>query len=133
MGAIEVLRRATDAGFTVGIADGKLAVTGPTDQPGIIDDIKHNRDAIIEALSAPPAHYADRLRRGMDWLLEAWGRIPDDTTPALIAAFDRNLHAWRDLEEEMHRLYPYFNGCPIGDCVNDQPVKCDACADRRHS
>jgi hypothetical protein len=63
----------------------------------------------------------------MDWLLEAWGRIPDDTTPALIAAFDRNLHAWRDLEEEMHRLYPDWNGCPIGGCVNEQPVVCDAC------
>lgn len=132
MGAIEILRRATDAGFSVGIADGKLAVTGPTNQPAIIDEIKDHRDAIIEALSAPPKgseHYTDRLRRGMDWLLEAWGRLPDDTTPALIAAFDRNLHAWRDLEEEMHRLYPDWDECPIGGCVNEQPVMCDACAE----
>ena len=132
MGAIEILRRATDAGFSVGITDGKLAVTGPTNQPAIIDEIKDHRDAIIEALSAPPKgseHYTDRLRRGMDWLLEAWGRLPDDTTPALIAAFDRNLHAWRDLEEEMHRLYPDWDECPICGCVNEQPVMCDACAE----
>ena len=232
MGAIEILRRATNAGFSVGIANGKLAVTGPTNQPAIIDEIKDHRDAIIhliqrrykpvfphpdqrddemtelvrrvekegyvllwcevlrdlvafhrddvdpatipaafvpysddelrhlfyedgvslsagalrlihaakktgaiitnsEALSTPPKgseHYTDRLRRGMDWLLEAWGRMPDDTTPALNTAFDRNLHAWRDLEEEMYLLYPEWRGCPIGNCVNEQPVMCESCS-----
>jgi|TARA_R100000365_G_C2674841_1_gene22601 hypothetical protein len=73
-------------------------------------------------------HYTKRLSEGMTWLEQVWEMLKTNDTLKVSESFDRNLHGWADLEEEMRRIYPEYKDCPVGGCRKSMPVKCDTCA-----
>lgn len=152
--AHQILRRASQSGYRIRVKASdstKICIHASREDPGLLEEIKGNRDAILDILLSagregrltptgelPPVPTADeydaRLKKGMDWLVVAWAALNKEggeKNTELSKAFERNLHAWRDVEEEKLKLYKHVT-CPMGGCDSaSQPVQCDVCTNNK--
>lgn len=127
-----LLHDAQAAGFSVEVVDGYLDVKGPPERGDIMSEIKAHKAEIADIISNPEGigEYADRLRKGIDWLETCFQRVLDDPfNQRMVDAVRRNLHRWADLDEELRQVFPEFRGCPIDGCKDTAPVRCLYCAE----
>jgi len=132
LAVVHLLRSARTAGFSIDLDNDMLSVKGPRGRPDILSGIRQYKAEIVEALRHPSSavdHYAERLTKGIEWLIACWEKLDEDPHNEKIReAFSRNLSLWDGLEAELRRVIPEFRGCPIGGCKDEAPVRCDHCA-----
>jgi len=127
-----LLHDAQAAGFSVEVVDGFLDVSGPPDRGDIMSEIRAHKAELADIITHPEGagQYADRLRKGIEWLEICFQRVLEDPDNERISeAFSRNLHRWADLDEELRQVFPEFRGCPIDGCKHTAPVRCLYCAE----
>ncbi len=130
-----------EAGIEIRVKGNKLDVRGGKERTDLYMEIKKNKNLIITAINNVPRvvedQYLSRLRAGADWLseatkrLEAEGLMPEKENK-LIDALLNNMLKWSLIDDELRRLYPEYNGCPlepIGTCRRQEywVVRCRKC------
>ena len=131
-----------DAGIEIELDGANLQVRGNRQRTDLYDQIKRNKDTIVQAMTCLPdaieTHYLSRLRQGSEWLGECMKRLErldseQRHNDKLITSLSNNLMKWALIDDEMRRLYPEYRGCPlehIGGCdFSHIPIKCQECAE----
>lgn len=142
----ELLERAKQIGFNIQVEGEKLRVRGPKGHEDLINEIKLNREEVVEAVkdSKPDLtdkieELKDRLRKGMDWFSaidpiywsdEGFSDKKVKNGKSLEEIMQMQLQKWDDLEKILRNLYDY-EGCIFddGSCPENVVVRCMKCAD----
>ena len=135
-----VLLEASNAGVVVGLDEEELIVSGPTMKNAEFDfhieRIKSHKDLIVHAIQNVPMdviekYYSSRLRTGNSKMKECVRRIDTSRFSLDIMKAKKFLNelmtTWETLEAELRRIFPEFQGCPVGGCVDDAIVTCQNC------
>ena len=126
-----------DAGIDIKLAGDSIQAKGGKERTDLYRQLKEYKSDIVYALSHIPevveTHYLSRLRAGHEWMSECLKRLKQDrTNERLLDALVDYMMKWSLLDEELRRIYPEYQGCPLeelGGCDLTYAPICMHCAE----